>query len=389
MFYNTADLLRAAGHEVVLFGCEDDLNTEYQARTYTCRTWGHPGRFWEVEKYFNNEDAARRMDEVLEIEKPDLVHIHLFWGGITPSVIRVIHRHGIPVVHTVHDYRMVCPAYTFRNGKGEVCEKCIGGHFMECFRNRCSKGNAAYSFMMALEMKYRNRKWHPASELDGLIYVSEFARLKHEEADPLFRGCNSMVLYNCTNLSERYPVPAADEGYYLYYGRLSYEKGVKTLLEAVSGLPGIRMKVVGTGPLEESLKNACPSSADIEFLGYRSGSELFELVRRARFVVVPSEWYENNPMTVVEAYSLGVPVIGSRIGGIPEIVQEGKTGFLFESGNASSLASVLTGTLALSDSDYSGLVHNARQFADLHFNPHLYYDRLIAFYERTVSSYGR
>ena len=387
VFFNTADLLRAAGHEVVLFGLEDPANEDYPAPVYTCRGWhGLAGKVRKAKDYFCNREAARLMDEVLTKERPDIVHMHLFWGGITASVIEVIHRHGIPVVYTAHDYRMVCPAYTFRDGKGEVCERCRGGRFTECFRNRCSKGNPIHSLLMAEEMKYRNKRWHPARELDGIIYVSRFAKQKHEDTDPLFREVRSTVLYNCTALAARYPDLPEDGGYYLYYGRLSHEKGIQTLTDAVSNLPGVKLKVVGTGPLEESLKANCKRS-DIEFLGYKSGDELYGLVRAARFVCVPSEWYENNPMTIVEAYSLGVPVIGARIGGIPEIVEEGRTGFLFRSVSIESLSAVIREAGEVSGAARSAMAQNARAFSRQHFNPDDYAGRLLSFYRDVINHY--
>ncbi len=386
VMYNTADLLRGAGHEVVLFGCEDSEMQAYPSPVYTCRTWHSSScRFWEARKYFNNRDAARRMDEVLSVERPDIVHVHLLFGGLTPSILDVIHRHGIPVVHTVHDYRMVCPAYTFRNAKGEVCEKCSGGRYFNCFLGRCSKGNPALSLMMSLEMQYRNRKWHPASKLDGIIYVSRFAKDKHARIDPRFEGLNDMVLYNCSQLMSRFGDSPLDKGYYLYYGRLSSEKGIGTLLKAVKDIPGLRIKVVGKGPEEARLKEAFRDDR-IEFLGYKSGDDLYTLVQEARFVCVPSEWYENNPMTIVEAYCLGVPVIGANIGGIPEIVEEGRTGFLFDSGDVSSLSRVLHASMEIDDSRYRQMRENCRAFARLHFDPETYVARLVEFYESTIAA---
>ena len=304
---------------------------------------------------------------------------------MSTSILRVIHQHAVPVIHTAHDYRMVCPAYTFRNGKGEVCEQCRGGHFIKCFTNLCSKRDPLLSLMMASEMTIRNHHCHPATALDAIIYVSRFCRDKHEEIDPAFKRTRSMVLYNCTDLAGRYPDYPADGGYYLYYGRLSFEKGIGTLVEAFNSLPGLHLKIVGTGPSESELKQKC-KSANVEFLGYRTGEELYDLVRHARFVCVPSEWYENNPMTIVESYSLGVPVIGAKIGGIPEIVEEGKTGLLFESGNVDRLRDCISSSLALEEEDYQQMRRNARRFADLKFNPDKYISDLLDFYQTVIDA---
>lgn len=384
VFFNTAELLKNAGHEVVFFSIENEKNINVNGHEYFV---GQGGNLTKIRNYFCNSEAARKLDEVLTKENPDLAHVHLFWGGISPSIFAVLKKHSIPLVHTVHDYRMVCPAYTFRNGKGEVCEQCKGGHFIRCFINRCSKCSIVQSTLMTAEMYYRNRKWHPAKELDGIIYVSNFAKQKHEEFDPQFAKVPNMVLYNFTNVGEKYPPIEKDGGYFLYYGRLSYEKGIGTLVEAFAKHPELSLKVVGTGPIEADLKKK--RYTNVEFVGYKSGDDLFNLVRNARFVCVPSEWYENNPMTIVEAYSMGVPVIGARIGGIPEIVDDGKTGFLFNSTNIASLAEAIEKSKALNEKEYKLMKQNVLAFAMEHFSGRTYPEHLITFYKEIINKYGK
>ena len=379
MFFGTADLLREMGHDVVFFSMEDDQNIHTDCPEYFV---GRGGKLSQMRDYFNNPRAAQVLEKLLEKEKPDIAHVHLFWGGIGPSIFAVLKKHGVPLVHTVHDYRMVCPAYTFRNGNGEVCEKCKGGHFMECFKGRCSKGSAVQSALMAAEMYCRNKRWHPAKELDGIIYVSQFAKQKHEELDKKFIGTRNTVLYNFTTVGEKYPPIENDGGYYLYYGRLSHEKGIATLVEAFSKHPELKLKVVGTGPKEGELKQK--NYSNVEFLGYKTGDELYDIVRKSRFVCVPSEWYENNPMTIVEAYSMGVPVIGANIGGIPEIIEEGKTGFLFKSGGVRSLEKAVQKSLTATRNDYLIMKKEARQFAKEHFDSNNYKELLMTFYHQVI-----
>ena len=384
VFFGTADLLREMGHDVVFFSIEDDQNIHTDRHEYFI---GRGGRLSQMKDYFSNTKAAKVIEEIIVKEKPDIAHAHLLWGGIGPSIFSVLKKYGIPLVHTVHDYRMVCPAYTFRNGCGEVCEKCKGGHFMECFKGRCSKGSAVQSALMTAEMYYRNRKWHPAKEMDGIIYVSNFAKQKHEEFDKKFIETKNTVLYNFTTVGENYPPVEKDGGYYLYYGRLSHEKGIAALVEAFSKHPELKLKVVGTGPKENELKQK--NYANVEFLGYKTGSELYNLVRNARYVCVPSEWYENNPMTIVEAYSMGVPVIGANIGGIPEIIEEGKTGFLFESGDADSLEKAINQSLVVNEKQYALMKKGTVMFAKDHFDSEKYKERLIEFYNEVIEQYKR
>lgn len=387
VYFSTSDLLASAGHEPTFFSFHLDKAEPYCKDSYFAPDNNLFNILKQTRLYFNNTEAAKALDNLLSEEHFDIAHAHLMWGGLSAAIIPVLHKHGIPLVHTVHDYRMVCPAYTFRNGRGEVCEKCKGGHFMECFKNRCSKGKTLESFLMASEIIYRNRKWHPAKTLDGIIYVSKFAKEKHEEIDPLFEGTLNIVLYNFTTLGEKFPLTEKDEGYYLYYGRLSGEKGIDTLLSVFARHPELKLKVVGSGPKEDELKSK--GYSNVEFLGFKNGQELFNLVRNAKYVCVPSEWYENNPMTIVEAYSMGVPVIGARIGGIPEIVVEGKTGFLFDSGNTESLEKAIENSLAITGKDYLQMKHQAKAFADNHFNKDVYVKRLVDFYNEVIADYNR
>ena len=381
VYFETAEMLLKSGHEVCFFSIEDNRNSKTGQHEYFIPLGGATKR---IVSYFNNVKAARMLEKVLMKEKPDIAHAHLLWGGITASIIEVLHKHGIPLVHTAHDYRMVCPAYTFRNGCGKVCEQCKGGKYWHCTINRCSKGSMVQSVLMTLEMFYRNRKWHPAKKLDGIIYVSSFAKLKHEEMDSSFKGTINTVLYNISTVGEKYSSVEKDGGYYLYFGRLSGEKGGITLVNAFANHPNLKLKVVGTGPIENEFKKK--SYSNVEFLGFKTGEDLYDIVRNARFVCVPSEWYENNPMTIVEAYSMGVPVIGARIGGIPEIIEEGKTGFLFESGCSTSLEKVIEQSDKINTEEYLSLKRNALLFSENNFNSKTYPERLLVFYQKVINN---
>ena len=240
------------------------------------------------------------------------------------------------------------------------------------------------SAVMAAEQYFRNAFFNPARYIDGFIYVSNFAKDIQEKYMPALKSKPNITLYNfSTSISDNSKSMPADR-YYLYFGRLSYEKGVRTLLGAFKDLPQCKLKVVGTGPKEAELRALADNEKmqSVEFLGYKQGEELADLVRNAYFVIVPSEWYENNPMTIIEAYSVGTPVIGARIGGIPEIIVEGETGFLFESGNVESLGKVIAKTMALAKNEYEALSSGCLRFAHNNLSPESYYPRLMAFYQQ-------
>lgn len=388
--FNTGRLLEEHGHKVIYFTLKWNDNNPSQYYEYFPESKEtRKGLFKHVRNlinYFYHFEAAKKIEQLIINEKPDIAHIHLLWGQITPSILPVLKRYNIPVLFTVHDYRIVCPAYTFRNGKGHICEKCEGKHFYKCFTNTCTKGSKLLSVIMAAEQYFRNTFFNPAKYIDGFIYVSSFAKDIQEKYMPVLKNKLNITLYNFSTsiISDKEYVQ--NNKYFLFFGRLSYEKGIKTLIETFKNLSDIKLKIVGTGPLEAELKQITYENRleNIEFLGYKKGVELADLVRNAYFVIVPSEWYENNPMTIIEAYSVGTPVIGSCIGGIPEIIIDGKTGFQFISGNKQDLKKCIIKANELSHEQYCNISKQTIEFAKNNMSSESYYTRLIQFYNKFI-----
>lgn len=391
VYFNTMELLKQHGDKVSNFALKWPENdySEYEAYFPESKET-RKGVFKPIKNiinYFYNREAVWRLEQLIEVEKPDIAQIHLIWGQITGSILPVLKKHNIPVIFTIHEYRIVCPAYTFRNGKGVVCEDCQGKYFYKCIENKCCKNSYVLSAMMAAEQYFRNTFLNPAQYIDGFIYVSRFAKSKLEEYMPALRNKPNIVLYNLADrISQEINKTVSQNKYFLFFGRLSYEKGIKTLIMAFKDCPHSNLKIVGTGPLERELKDFVRTHniANIEFLGYKSGIELENIVRNAYFIVVPSEWYENNPMTIIEGYAVGTPVIGSDIGGIPEIVVEDKTGYLFSPGNVNELVNVVNTCESLSIERYNDFQQNALNFATANFNRERYYPLLMNFYKQFV-----
>lgn len=389
--FNTGKMLEEHGHKVIYFTLKWNNNnpspySKYFPESKETRT----GVFKQVKNvvnYFYHFEAAKKIEQLIQDEKPDLAHIHLLWGQITPSIFPVLKKYHIPILFTVHDYRIVCPAYTFRNGKGYICEECLGKYFYKCFTNTCTKGSKIMSAVMAAEQYFRNCFFSPAKYIDGFVYVSNFAKHIQEKYMPALKNKPNITLYNFSTSIVNTPKKISEDKYFLFFGRLSYEKGVLTLLEAFSKLPQYKLKIVGTGPLEKELKGFKEQHQfnNIEFLGYKRGKELEELVSNAHFVIVPSEWYENNPMTIIEAYSVGTPVIGAPIGGIPEIIINDKTGFQFTSGNANELKTCIERANNISTEEYSVFSKHAIEFAKQNMSKESYYPKLIQFYQYFTS----
>ncbi|MFS2923955.1 glycosyltransferase family 4 protein [Bacteroides sp. 90-K9/2] len=388
--FNTGKMLKELGHQVVYFTLKWSKNTpspysKYFPESKETRKGPMKG-VKNLVNYFYHFEAARNMEQLIKDEQPDIAHIHLLWGQITPSVFPVLKKYDIPIVFTVHDYRIVCPAYTFRDGSGRICEDCKGRYFYKCFTHTCTKGDKVMSAVMAAEQYFRNCFFNPAKYIDGFIYVSYFSKEIQEKYMPVVRQKTNIVLYNFSTSIVAEKNFFIDK-YFLFFGRLSYEKGVKTLMEAFRRKNSYQLRIVGTGPLESELKDFKEKHDlnNIKFLGYKKGEELVSLVKNAYFVIVPSEWYENNPMTIIESYSLGTPVIGAQIGGIPEIVIDNSTGFQFKSGNVDNLLDKIEQALLLSNEEYELFSQNTIDFAKRNFGLTNYYPKLINFYNRFLN----
>lgn len=395
--FNTEALLKKNGHETIRFTLkwpnnEDSEFAQYFPESKETRNGllKQPKNFLN---YFFHFEAAQKLSELLSAHKPDIAHIHLMWGQLTSSILPVLKKYNTPIIYTVHDYRLVCPAYTFRNGKGKICEKCGSGSFWHCFINNCCKNNRLYSVTMATEQYFRNLFFNPLKFINGFIFVSDFAQNIHRKHIHAFKDIESIRLYNFstnrkTNSSDQYIEKKFTNPYFLYFGRLSAEKGLMSLLKTFTSFPNQRLVIVGNGPEEKFLKKfvADNNMENVMFMGYLSGEKLSDIISKAYFSVIPSEWYENNPMSIIESFSMGLPVIGAQIGGIPEIVKENETGFLFKSGDIESLSVAIYHSIKLSLTEYSQMSRNAYNFACNNFDANRYYENLIEFYKKIISN---
>lgn len=381
VYFNTARLLVQAGYEVCYFSVNREENIATPYNKYFIADSAKRSKMSGLLKYFYNHEASSKLEQLIFAERPDIAHAHLMWGCTAPAIFKVLKKFHIPLVHTVHDYRMVCPAYTFTSG-GKICEECQGKHFYKCALKRCSKGSLLMSLIMSAEMYYRNMFFNPTKNIDGLIYVSHFAKDIHEKYANRFKNVTSMVLYNCTQKHNCEEKKRRD--YFLYFGRLSHEKGVGLVIDAFKELPDVKLKIAGTGPIESDLKQKAAGCVNIEFLGFRFGEDLHNLIRNALFVVVPSQWYENNPMAIVEAYSFGTPVIGSDLGGIPEIIDDIKTGIIFKHDNKESLIKAIRTANGISNHAYVEMSKIANEFYEANFSEKKYIEKLIYFYNQIL-----
>ena len=398
VFLNTYELLRDASCELQV---DKFTGKEAGISSVNPRTLSLWGKLKLVSRYLYDKKVALALDEKIRAFKPDVAHVHLIFGTLSISVLRVLKKNRIPVVMTLHDYRLICPANAFIDKDGKVCEKCKKFRYYNCLINRCSGGNVFYSSMIMLEAYMRKYIYRPLNLVDRFIFVSQFALKKHLEYEPRYAK-KSSHLYNMANPVAHTPSTRGD--YFLYYGRLSREKGILTLI-AAANLANINLIIAGSGPQEAELlaylqktdnrkpitdnqqpetRNSQPATPSILLVGFKSGLELQNLIARCSFVILPTECYDNNPMAVVESFTLGKPVIGSRIGGIPELLAP-ECGFLFEPRNVESLVEALQKANDVSDDDYEKMAIACKDFAGRNFDRKVHLDHLIGIYNQVAN----
>ena len=385
VFFNTGKLLEKYGHHVHYFSQNRPENLFCKDSSYFSDATENMGTTRKVISYFYNKAAANMLEYFLKNHKIDLAHVHLFWGGLSPSIFHVLKKYQIPLIHTVHDFRMVCPASTFKDRAGKICERCCK-RFFPCIIQKCAKGHFFESIIMAMEVEFRNLFFPPEKNLNGLIFVSRFSADKHFEHRPALQKIPHILLHNFTETCMYNTRP---KKYFLYIGRLSTEKGILTLLKTFLFISNEQLLIVGDGPQKKEIEAfiASHECRNIILAGFKGKSEIRQLLEEAKALILPSEWYENNPMTILEAYSSGIPVVASAIGGIPEIVRNGDTGFLFESGNMEHLRETLQHIIDMPFYEYSMMCHNAYHYCKQNFSSEGYYQNLISFYKKIKENY--
>jgi len=315
-------------------------------------------------KVIYSMEARRKLAGLLDRFTPDVAHAHNLYHHISPSVLPLLRDRGIPTVLTAHDLKLVCPSHDMLAGGG-ICERCKGGRFHHTILQRCVKGSLAVSGLVALESAIHHYSGIYRRNLDRVLVPSRFYLEKFVEW-----GWPREHLRFVPNFVDPTAfVPQYDPGsYFLYFGRITATKGVATLL-AAAAQARVPLVVVGTGDLDDEVRRVAAARPEVRFLGRRSGAELFEIVQGARAVVLPSEWYENAPMSLLEAFALGKPAIGADIGGIPEMIRPDETGWLFPSGDRDALADVLARVAGMDDAKIGALGRGARTLVEERFTP--------------------
>lgn len=334
------------------------------------------GKFRAFGSGIYSHSAYKDFKALIKDQKPDVIHIHNLYPLFSPSILRACHQVKIPVVMSCHTFRLTCPQGQHYDGKN-TCERCSGGHEYWCIFKNCRNNifeSMAYAIRNMVARKLRLFKDH----VTVYIALSQFS--KDRIASAGFDEDRIFVLPNIAPV-KNFTIDESEGQYAAYAGRLSPEKGVEHIIFAARQLADISVKIAGDGPIFSEL--AQKASINVKFVGRLDHKQMLKFYEGAKFLVFPSNWYEVCPMVILESLSCGLPVIASRIGGLPELVEDHKTGLLFEPGNSKDLArkmSILWENPKMCEKMGIAAIEKASK----EYGQDLYYDRLMDIYDRAI-----
>lgn len=363
---NLEKLLKGKGHDVAVFSMKHPGNLKSYWQNY----W--PTNMSKVDAFmrpFGAMQVKYGFSKLLNDFKPDVVHLHNIHTQLSPIIAKIAHERGVRVVWTLHDTKLVCPCYTCMRG-GHWCEECFTEK-KAVIKHKCMPGGIIGSTIGYLEAK----KWNKERLQE---YTDLFLPPSQFMMDTVVRGgynpTKFRVLCNFIDV-EKVKNPCFEKkDYYVYLGRVNEVKGVRSLCKAAADLP-YKLVVIGGGELLSELKEQYKNS-DIVFMGQMEWNDFRSIIEGAKFMVLPSEWSENNPLTVIESQSLGTPVLGARIGGIPELIEEKISGMTFESRNVEDLKKKIE-LMWDASFDYKAIAANAVK----RYSSEAYYEQLMKYYK--------
>jgi len=385
-------LLRARGNHVIPFSMkhEKNLPSEYAEHFVDNIDFDLPRSLRTLPrdlkmgfKLIYSPEARRKISVLLDKTRPDIAHLHNIYYQLTPSILPEIKKRGMPILMTLHDHKLICPNH-FLFSKGEICEKCMHWSYYHAVIRKCIKNSYSASLLDSLEM-YVHRLWRVYERhVDLFVTPSAFLRSKLIEwgMEP-----DSLVhLPYCLHLDDYEPHSESNEGYFIYLGALSPEKGVDVLIRAMALAPEANLLILGSGEDADRLQRLAISCGceNIRFTGYLSGKNLEKIVRNAMCIIMPSICFDNSPLAIFEAMAYGKPVIASKVGGIPELVEDGLNGALFETGNSADLAEKIKEMIRRPDMAVE-MGKRGRLKVEAELDPGTHYAALIEMYDSLLA----
>lgn len=396
-FFDVIDLLAAHGHDVIPWSMKDPANAASKYEKYFLdpidfqkrEPW--PRELEKVGHLLYSREASQKLDRLLNDIKIDIAHLHNVYHHFSPSIFAVFKKHRVPVVMTLHDYKLVSPNYRLFNRHG-VCLCSRHHRYYEAIFKKCVDDSAAKSIIAAAELSFHKLFQFYEKGTSRFITPSDFMRaLMIEWGEPAEKF---ITLNNFLNPQLYSSIPdqqfdgSNKGGYLLYMGRLSHEKGILSLVAAARKLVHIPLKIAGVGSLENSIRAQIKNAPHIELVGHKERKDLDGVIEGARAVVVPSEWFENYPMSLIESFAKGKPAIAAAIGGIPEIVRDGVNGWLFPPGNTRALRATIEQVWEYDKDVWQSASLAARAYVREHNNPEVYYEKLMEIYEGVKNNHA-
>lgn len=388
-YFAQAESLRAKGHDVVFFAMKDEKNLACEQEKYFVPNTdyngphGLKGKIFSAIRIVNSRIAADKMEELIQAEYPDVAHIGLVHRQLTFSIVDVLKKNNIPIVMTMHDLIFACPNYTMLTN-GQICEDCLNGSVLNCIIKKCVKGSTTKSILAAYEKKYLLKKKY-YDKIDLFITECDYYKKLMDRS-----GVTKSRIIHMTNflpIDQDYNFSTDYQNYVLYFGRFSREKGIITLLRAHKELDcKYKLIIIGAGPIQNEIDNVIIELqlTNIALPGAIYGNEMEKIIEGARVVIIPSEWYENCPYALLQSIAKGKVVVASRIGGLPELIEDGKTGFLFEPGDASDLANKIDQVMATDKEAYEAMSRLISAEAKKKHYWEQYIDALIDEYKKLI-----
>ena len=317
--------------------------------------------------------TKRNLAKIVKERRPDIALIHNFFPLVSPSVYHVLHSFHVPIIQVIHDFRFFCPNGWFFT-QGQVCERCKGGNYLSAVRFRCYRDSYLSSALAASSIGL-NRLSGMLEKITAFVCLTYFLKQKLIEG-----GIQEGKIFIRPHFMDTSPVaPIYGKGEYaLYLGRISPEKGIWTMVRAFQELKGVTLRIAGTGPMEAALRRYLKANAveNVELVGFRSGKDKSQLLADSLFVVLPSECYETFGLVVLEAYAAGKPVVASNLGSLPYVVEDGKSGILFEPGNVEDFIEKVNHLLA-NPSGIASMGLHARGLAEMKYSPDQSYQTFL------------
>jgi len=379
VYFSTKDVLEKNGHQVVFFSMNDKRNVPCEQDKYFVSNVDFTSRrqwFSKSLRYLYYPEAARRLEQLIKKEKPDIAHLHNISHQLSPAILKPLKKYGIPVVQTLHDYQLICPNYHLYT-HGEPCERCKKRKYYNAVLNNCVRCSRPMSALAAIELYFQWFFGFYRKNVDAFVSPSLFLKKTLEKWGVKEK---ITVLNNFIEL-EKFEPNFIPGDYAICVSRLSLEKGIMTLLRAFRKLPDKKLVLVGDGPWKSEVEDYIRRKQlkNVEYVGAKYNQELLDLIRNARFSIVPSEWHENYPMVALESLALGKPVLSSELGGLPEIVKPGVTGWQFAARDIKGLRLKIKD--AWNDPELEKMGKNGRAFVEKNNNEEKYYSGLMEIYE--------